>query len=103
MPEIETGKDLAGDCSFYDVTSVSTSRSFHVVSVGEEFGLTLFLRALVLPDSGDSDSYCEIVDNLTTVSLVNNVGLVPKPDQPADRDQMFIEKNNIDGECCAAR
>jgi len=72
-PEIEAEKDLSGNCSSYERETVYESTSFHVVRSQKDFGLSLYLRQLII----DEDSqYCDIVDISTEVTVNNRVGLV---------------------------
>lgn len=68
------------------------SESFHVVRTRDDIDLTIYLRALVLPDPTLDDSYCDEVDIATTISMRSKVGFVPT--DPIDKQ--LIDKSGID-------
>lgn len=93
-PEILDGKDKATtSCEYLYKADNPESTSFHVVKSTEEFDLKLHMRALILPDTEDEESYCDIVDESAQLVLSNKIGLVPEED-PVDKE--FVDRLGID-------
>ncbi|EJK76379.1 hypothetical protein THAOC_01861, partial [Thalassiosira oceanica] len=123
-PEIEGGNDLAattpsceeGEERYRYRAGTLQSESFHVVQTNQDLEVTLYLRALVIPNHPrDDDSYCDTgtwacstnstllewksdlqfsVDASTVVSVRSRIGL--DPDNKIDREVIALQKIDVD-------
>lgn len=71
-PVVEKGKEHGGSCSKYELLTVATSESFHVIKSNDVFNLTIIVRHLLFKgDDEDTSVFCEIVDNATMITIEN--------------------------------
>ena len=101
-PELD--KDLAaglGSCAAPDKflyrVIYPESESFHVVETRDTLLLTLHLRALILPNPDDDESYCGRVDPSTVILLRSSIGL----DANDATDKDYMDRSGIDPESSA--